>query len=117
LSTLQIVLYSLLAGLVLVFLGGAIAALIATKLQKPFVERSSGDVALGAFALALPTAVAAVTNDMRILVAGGLGAVVMIVILVATSPRCASCGERFSPLTNRQFRHPRCLFCGAPETR
>jgi len=115
LSTLQIILYSLLLGLVLLFLGSALTSLIATKLQRPLVERTAGDIAFAAFALALPLAVAAVTNNMRVLAAGSLGAVVMLVVMFALSRRCPTCGERLNPLTNRQFRQPRCLFCGALE--
>lgn len=116
-SALQIVLYSVVAALVLLFLAGSVTSLVATKLRKPFVERAGGDIAFISFVLALPSAVAAVTDDMRVLGAGGLVALLMIVVMFVVSPRCARCRERFNPLTNRQFRQPLCLFCGAPERR
>jgi len=115
LSTLQVVLYTRLAGLVLVFLAGAFTSLVATRFRKPLVERTGGDIAFAAFAVAVPTTVAAVTNNGKVLAAGSLVALVLMLGMFVWSPRCVRCGERLNPLTNRQFRRPRCLFCGAPE--
>jgi hypothetical protein len=114
-STLQVVLYTVVFGLTMLFLAGALTSFVATKHQMPRIERAAGNIAASAFMLLLPVTVAAVTNNITVLVIGILLAIMMIGVMRVSTPRCAKCGERLNPLTNRQFRRPSCLFCGAPE--
>lgn len=115
-STLTILFYILAVLLVAVFISSAFVSLLATKRRNGYLERRAGDVAFLSFLSTPPVLLGAVTQDVRIFLLTVLLSAAVAIVGFISRPRCPRCGQGLNLLTNRQFRQPRCVFCGAPET-